>query len=219
MSAKSKLAIEVEPARPRGRPTADDVVELEARLIRVARQVFVARGYGATSMNEVAKAARVSKTTLYSRFASKADLFRAIIDDQILRVGGALRQAGGAKSKSLEGRLRDFAEKMTRVSLSGEILQVNRLIYSEASRFPELGEEAWRRGRIGVQQIAELIEEYAVKDGVPCRDPQGAAELFILTLRGWYHETLLTSRSVSNADLKAVIDRILGMFLAARPSW
>src|SRR5262249_22306431 len=51
----------------------------EARMVRTGRELFLARGYGATSLNEIARAARVSKATLYARFPSKADLLRAVI--------------------------------------------------------------------------------------------------------------------------------------------
>src|SRR5207302_8177611 len=103
--------------------------------------------------------------------------------------------------------------------LSGDILQVNRLIYSEAARFPELGEAAWRRSRIGVRQVADLIEEYSAKEGVACREPLAAAEVYIMMLRGWYHDVLLKNRPVSDADLTATIDRFLKVLLAGRSGW
>lgn len=148
MLQKAKSVLPQERRRPRGRPNAKQLLELEGRLIRVARRAFIAHGYGATSMNQVARAARLSKTTLYARFPSKADLFRAIIDEQIRRVGGVgLRPIYRQSSDSLEAKLRDYIEHMTRISLRGEILHINRLIFSEATRFPELGE--LRRGGLG----------------------------------------------------------------------
>jgi TetR/AcrR family transcriptional regulator, mexJK operon transcriptional repressor len=206
--------------RPRGRPNAKQLVELEARLIRVARQAFIAHGYGATSMNQVARAGRLSKTTLYTRFPSKADLFRAIVDEQVRRVGGVgLLPIYRPSSDTLEAKLRDYIEHMTRISLRGEILQINRLIFSEASRFPELGEAASRRAWVGVRQIAALIEEYSIKDDVPCKDALGAAEIYLMMHKGWYYGRMLTDRPVSNAEMTAAVERILRHFLAGRSSW
>jgi TetR/AcrR family transcriptional repressor of mexJK operon len=220
MFAKDKFVLPNERRRPRGRPTAKQLVELEARLIRVARQAFIAHGYGATSMNQVARAARLSKTTLYTRFPSKADLFRAIIDEQIRRVGGVgLRPIYRPRSGTLKAKLRDYIEHMTRISLRGEILQINRLIFSEATRFPELGEAASRRAWVGVHQVAALIEEYALKDGIPCRDPVAAAEIYLMMHKGWYYSRMLTDRPVSNAEMIAAIEKILKHFLAGRSSW
>jgi TetR/AcrR family transcriptional repressor of mexJK operon len=220
MLTRDKFVLPQERRRPRGRPNAKQLVELEARLIRVARQAFIAHGYGATSMNQVARAARLSKTTLYTRFPSKGDLFRAIIDEQIRRIGGVgVRPIYRASSDTLEAKLRDYIEHMTRISLRGEILHINRLIFSEATRFPELGEAASRRAWVGVRQVAALIEEYSAKDGIPCRDPLGAADIYLMMHKGWYYSRMLTDRAVSNAEMTAAIEKILKHFLAARSSW
>jgi AcrR family transcriptional regulator len=219
MSAKTQLAVQVHPPRPRGRPKAEDVEALETRLILAARQTFVAHGYGATSISAVARAARVSKNTLYARFPSKADLFRAIVDDQIAKTTFAGEDAVRRGDKSLEGVLRRYAEHMLRASLGGEILQVNRLIYSEAGRFPELGQAATARMQVGVGQVADHIREFAARDGVACRDPEGAAEVLIMMLKGWYGDVMLTGREVTGPEIRDLVDRILHLFLAGRASW
>ncbi|CAN7338539.1 TetR/AcrR family transcriptional regulator [Phenylobacterium sp. LjRoot225] len=218
MPENTRAAIEIEPRRARGRPKAEDLAELEDRLIRVARQKFVVNGYGATSMNEVAKAARISKGTLWARFPSKADLFRAIIDQQIQQTGDGGRHLG-PRPKTLEAMLRGFAERALQDSLSVEIVQLNRLIYSEAGRFPELGEAAWARSRAGVQQVTDFIQDYAAKEGITCRDPEAAAEMFTTLLRGFYGDVMLKGHVATAAEIKAWTRRMVKVFLAGRPGW
>jgi AcrR family transcriptional regulator len=218
MSENAKTAFELEPRRARGRPKADDLAELEARLIRVARHNFAAHGYGATSMNEVAKAARVSKGTLYARFPSKAALFRAIIDDEINNSSNGFPHESPV-ARSLESALRLYAERALAESVSGEILQLNRLIYSEAERFPELGQAAAERSRIGVQQVSQFIREYAIKDAIPCRDPEPPAELFTTLLRGFYSDAMRRGKPVSTSEIKSWLRRMLKIFLAGRAYW
>lgn len=213
-----KPAAGLEPRRARGRPRAEDVAELEARLIRVARQSFATQGYGATSMNEVAKAARVSKGTLYARFPSKAELFRAIIDDEV-RNSGISFPLHGPNPKSLEAALRLYAEQALVESSSGEILQLNRLITSEAERFPELGEAAAERTRIGTRHAAECIAEYAEKDGIACRDAEAAAEMFTFLLRGYYSDVMRRARPVTAAEIKTWTRRMVKFFLCGRENW
>ncbi len=58
------------------------------QLLDVAVEVFSRRGFHATSMNDVAKAAGVTKPVLYTHFGSKRGLYRALLDD----VGARLRQ-------------------------------------------------------------------------------------------------------------------------------
>jgi len=67
-------AVEDKPARPkptRGRPRAEGT---EARVLDAARQVVEARGYDATTVDDIARAAAVSKGSIYRRWPSKGVL-------------------------------------------------------------------------------------------------------------------------------------------------
>jgi AcrR family transcriptional regulator len=67
------------------------------RLLDAASEIFAKRGYNAASLDDVAEAAGYTKGAVYSNFASKADLFLALIDRRLdVQVRGAnssLRQA------------------------------------------------------------------------------------------------------------------------------
>jgi AcrR family transcriptional regulator len=207
-----------EPRRARGRPTAGDLQELEARLVRVARQCFLAGGYGATSMNAIAKVARVSKGTLYARFSTKADVFRAIIEEQIAAARGKVRLAG-PRPRTLEAALVAYAETSLKESLRPEIVGLNRLIYSEAGRFPELGEAAWARTCEGVRQVTDLIRDYAAKDSVACRSPEVAAEMFTTSLRGFYGDLMQGGSPPAPEGIRSWVREMVAVFLAGRSDW
>src|ERR1700722_3011403 len=108
MQTRTRPRLRIQPRRPRGRPKTEDLQALEARLVLAARQIFAAYGYGAASINNIAKLARVSKNTLYARFRSKADLLRAIVERQIARTQEELRPAFGRPEQKLEKRLCDY---------------------------------------------------------------------------------------------------------------
>jgi AcrR family transcriptional regulator len=218
MPDPANATLPTEPRRTGGRPKAEDVAELEARLIRAALETFLAKGYGAASMNEVARAARVSKGTLWARFPTKADLFRAIIEDQIQK-SYVRFQHPGPRPRTLEAMLRAFAERALQDSLSEEIIALNRLIYSEAGRFPEVGEAAWKRSHVGVRQVAGLIRDYAVAEGVPCRDPEAAANVFTTLLRGFYGDVMLKGRAAAVPEIETWTQTMLRVFLAGRRDW
>ena len=61
--------------------TTDDSAK-RRQIIEGARTVFLAQGFDAASMNDIARAAGVSKGTLYVYFKSKEDLFEAIVEEQ-----------------------------------------------------------------------------------------------------------------------------------------
>ena len=209
----------MQPRRPRGRPKAEDVEALEARLVAVARQAFVLNGYGATSINAIAKSARVSKNTLYARFPSKAALFQVIVARQIASVAEELGPTSGEPAESLEDKLRTYANVALRRSLSREVLEINRLITSESYQFPELGEAARARFLIGVQHVARFIEVCAERDRIPCRNPAAAAEVFLYSLSGWYASVMIANRPVTDRERTAWIDSAITIFLASRFAW
>src|SRR5882762_11408717 len=64
-------------------PAGSSLLDRKARkILEAAKPLFLASGYKATSMDEVASQANVSKTTLYKRYPSKAALFAAMISAQ-----------------------------------------------------------------------------------------------------------------------------------------
>jgi TetR/AcrR family transcriptional repressor of mexJK operon len=209
----------VRPKRARGRPKLEDVAGIESKLLDVALKEFVKHGYGATSMTRIVTAAKVSKTTLYSRFSSKEDLFRAIMHQQIDRIGAnaALKPASGRPD--LAHGLQSYANRMLELSLKGSLLEVNRLVYSESHRFPELGAAAAERTEVGINQIADFIEECASADALPCRDPRAVAEAFIHMLRGWYVNVMLTNRKVSPDTREQWVKRAVHALLCSRGEW
>jgi TetR/AcrR family transcriptional repressor of mexJK operon len=216
---RSSGRVRVQPRRPRGRPKTEDLEALKARLVLVARQAFVRSGYGATSINAIARSARVSKNTLYARFSSKADLFRAIVAQQIAAVDEGLAPRTGADDESLPHRICDYLNVALERSLSGDILEINRLILSESHRFPELAEASGARFQVGVQNVARIIEQCAQRDRIPCRDPAAAAALFLCAAQGWYMSIMIANRMVSDRERASWVNNTVGVFVAGRPAW
>jgi TetR/AcrR family transcriptional regulator, mexJK operon transcriptional repressor len=211
--------LRIQPRRPRGRPKTEDLQALEARLVLAARQVFAAYGYGAASINNIAKLARVSKNTLYARFRSKADLLRAIVERQVDRAQQALRPALGRPEQKLEKRLCDYINVGLKRSLDAEVLEINRLVASESTRFPELGDAVRLRFKTGVKQVAQIIKEAAGRDRIRCRDPEAAAESLLTMANGYYLMVMITNRAISDREQNSWVEQAVRTFIAGRPGW
>jgi AcrR family transcriptional regulator len=67
--------------------------ERRKQLLDAARQVFVDHGYHATSMDDIAVAAAVSKPVLYQHFPGKHELFLDLMDTQVDLLGSAISEA------------------------------------------------------------------------------------------------------------------------------
>src|SRR3954464_15426752 len=66
------------------------------QLLQAARQVFVAQGYHAAAMDEIADRAGVSKPVLYQHFPSKLELYLALLDEHAGELVDRVRQALGS---------------------------------------------------------------------------------------------------------------------------
>ena len=50
------------------------------KILGAATDIFLTRGFGGATIDDISRAARISKTTLYSRFESKRELFQAVME-------------------------------------------------------------------------------------------------------------------------------------------
>ena len=201
---------------PRGRPRQQDIASIEQKLLEVATAEFREHGFGGASLNRIVSAAAISKTTLYSRYASKSELFLAIVQQQITEMAPA---SVLPEPPNLEAGLKAFANHILQKSLDDEMKDINRLMYSESARFPELAKAASDRTARGIKRIATYIETCATADNIPCSNASRVAEVFILMVRGWYMNVLLTNRKVSAAARKQWVDDAVQILLNSRKNW
>jgi AcrR family transcriptional regulator len=75
-----------------------------AQLIEVGREVFAERGYGATSVEEIASRAKVSKPILYDHFGGKEGLYAVVVDRELEYILTRITEAvsSGSPRKRLE---------------------------------------------------------------------------------------------------------------------
>lgn len=115
-----------------------------AELLDVAAEVFLADGFAAASTNEIARRARASKTTFYSRFPTKEDLFLAVIARRMTKVFE--RVTGFPEHPTLEGTLRQFGTNLLTIALSPEQRSLIRMVSMESERYPELASQYYESG-------------------------------------------------------------------------
>jgi AcrR family transcriptional regulator len=111
-----------------------------AEIIDAALDLFVANGFNATKLDDVAHRAGVSKGTVYLYFSSKEELFREAVKQIIIpEVEKAEQRAKGfigTQRELLEFLVLKWWELVGKTRLAG----IPKLMVSEASNFPELAE-------------------------------------------------------------------------------
>jgi len=124
----------------------DDPRGMAARIRAAARALFLAHGYGGTSMDAVAAAAPASKRTLYQYYPGKADLFAAVIAEVWSEFTDAPALPDSAEEKA-DTVLAAFVGRMTAHWDRPEVIAFLRLIIAETTRFPEISEAYFRSGK------------------------------------------------------------------------
>jgi AcrR family transcriptional regulator len=174
------LPVATDSPRSGGRPSLTASAELSERILDAATNLFLVHGYGATSIEAVARRARVSKRTFYHRFENKPVLFGAVVHRIILR----LRPPADApllEGGDLESMLRGLARLILRAALSPPAIALHRLIVAESARFPQLAEVVAAEGSTAeaIALIAGLLERATQAGSIAPKDPLFAARQFL----------------------------------------
>ena len=142
-----------------GRPTRLEAAALGDRILDVATDLFLRRGFGATSIEAVAGRARISKRTFYHRFRDKAELYTAVVR-RLLQNWLPEFDAAFEVPVPLDVLLERLAKHMLAVATSPQALALRRLLLAEAERFPELVAIAVEQGATrAIDRIATLLED------------------------------------------------------------
>jgi TetR/AcrR family transcriptional regulator, mexJK operon transcriptional repressor len=166
-----------------GRPTREEAVRRDARLLDVATKLFMERGFDGTSIDAVAETAGVSKPTVYARYSDKRDLFAAVLRATIQRwlaPLSAAAEAAAVSPKDIETTLHDLSRHLLAHSSTPEVIMLRRTLAAQAAQFPELSKLAYEEGWLrGVRAVAILLQQFAARGQIRIEDPAIAADLFL----------------------------------------
>jgi len=161
-------------ARPTGRPSTEAAGRLEEELMDAAMAVFIEAGYAGASMEAVARAAGVTKRTLYRRAGSKSELFVAVVDRLAQRAGAP--QLNQIKGATLERKLKVASDILLAWFLEPNAIALYRMIVADAARHPGLALTVDAPFQRATDAIAALL---AVDDGRPPEIVRRGAGMFL----------------------------------------
>jgi len=124
-----------------GRLSAEDAANLPDRLLDAAEALFSEHGFGATSMERIAKKAGASTKTLYARYTDKARMLEAVVRRVIDRTIAGHWARTSEDPRHIDPHLflttlgRDVAR-----TLNGPAAGLNRLAFAEARHYPVLAD-------------------------------------------------------------------------------
>ncbi|MFZ6872356.1 TetR/AcrR family transcriptional regulator [Undibacterium sp. Di27W] len=168
-------------------------------LLAAALDLFVERGFAATRLDDVARAAGVSKGTLYLYFCSKEELFKAVVRESIVpllgEAEGVIEQFEGNSEELFRLVMGTWWNSIGTTKLSG----LPKLMMAEAGNFPELArfyqEEVINRGE---NLVMTMLKRGMARGEIRSVDVEIDARILIapmIMMMIWKH-----SQGVCNVD-------------------
>jgi TetR/AcrR family transcriptional regulator of autoinduction and epiphytic fitness len=202
---------------PPGRHAAGQDPAKRHQILTGAKAVFMQHGFDAASMNDICRAAGVSKGTLYVYFDSKEDLFEAMVEqerDQLF--AGVPEILSGPDAP--EDRLFRYGCRVAAIVCSEDVVRAQRIIIGIAARMPDLGARFFQTGaqRAQTELGKFLTAEVAAGRMAIANVPLAAAQFLDLAVSDLWRPRIFGKMpsAPNEAEIAQRVQSALAMFLA-----
>jgi AcrR family transcriptional regulator len=149
-------------------------------ILDAARAEFLARGYAAARLDDIAARAGVAKGTLYLYFQSKEDIFQSLVRTAIVPNLAQLETMAEAWDGPIAPLLERFASVALGVAGNDKLVAIPRLLLAEAKTFPDLARFYYREvARRGIGLLTKIIAKGVASGEFRTVEPLHAARLVI----------------------------------------
>jgi AcrR family transcriptional regulator len=194
--------------------TGRDPAKLQ-QILEGARKVFFADGFDGASMNDIAKAAGVSKGTLYVYFESKQALFVTLIREDHAQQAERVCNPGIQTDNVPETLTRLGNSLMSRMCDPASLAHL-RVVLAVSAKFPEVGRAFYDAGpRFGTDRLALYLGQQVQAGRLANVDPHTAATTFIMLCQGDLFKRMLFRETeiATPAEIEACVSAAVGYFM------
>jgi TetR/AcrR family transcriptional regulator of autoinduction and epiphytic fitness len=181
-------------------------------IVEAAEQLFLKRGFGSVSMDDLAVAAGVARRTLYNQFSSKEEIFR----EMLLRVSGQLEDAfpsGVETQGDAEDVLRLVARMILELHKHPEYLGFLRMVVADSRQFPWIAEEFAAVMDPQTERLVRYLTHLTELGILECSNPILAAHQFMGMLNELSLWPWLTGRKGLPVSDEDAVEETIRMFL------
>lgn len=196
------------PTTARGRQRRD-------ALLDTAQRLFLERGYGQVSVNDIVADAGGSLSTLYRHFGNKEGLFQAMIERRSHHIYDTLT-ADGIDELPIEAALQRLGNGLLIKVMDEETLGIYREVVAESPRQPSLARLFFDGGPGRVRKaLADYFERRVKRRLMPSCDTLELAGIFLGMLLGEWHliRVLQLESPPSRAAIEDRVTRCVDLFL------
>lgn len=164
----------------RGRPANE---ALGQTIVDAARELFVELGFQATTLDKVAKRAKISKLSIYRHFENKEALFSAAIAAHCHQFAPLALSEG--VDGSVEDQLMAAGSSLLRTLLSSDVRSAEAMIMGDKTNHKSLSKLFYEAGPAHViAQIEAMLRQMHAKAVLNVPDPAQSARLFAALIKG-----------------------------------
>lgn len=206
----------VAPNREQMHALPDEDSSKRRQILAGARKVFMDLGFDGASMGEIARAAGVSKGTLYVYFADKSALFEAILEEEALQHGQVVFNFDPARDA--ETTLRDFGAAYLHLLCRPGGGSAIRTVMAIAERMPDVGRRYYFRVLDKtINRLSEYLKAHVGPGDLAIDDCDLAASQFMELCKAslFLPFVFQAAPPPSEERMMEVIDSATRMFLAA----
>jgi TetR/AcrR family transcriptional regulator of autoinduction and epiphytic fitness len=201
------IRMKLDDKRPRSaRPGASR----ERKLIDAAEKLFLGKGYHATTMDEVASAAGVSKKTIYLTFPSKEALFKALVHARRAPIFAPVVTQGPAEQILIE-----TLRKSVQFIVSPKEIGMCRLVAAEGASSPALARLFHDEGKPGQLAVEQCLADLARRGEIAIDDAHEATLMLLGMAMGVMHIGLMLGvrRSPTKREIEQHVRKAVHVFL------
>jgi AcrR family transcriptional regulator len=188
-----------------------------AQILEGARAVFLADGYEGASVDDIARAAGISKATLYRHFPDKTALFSAVLSQEC-RAQAMLHPELCYHDRPIREFLVDLARDVLNFSLGEFGQSIFRIAVAETARFPHIGRTFYDTGsEMNRIRLAPALMMATRRGELVDLDPDYAAHVFYgICKADLFHRRLFQiGDTPSEAEIESHALRAVDTFMRA----
>jgi AcrR family transcriptional regulator len=194
---------------------ADEDSAKRHQIMDGARRVFMDLGFDGASMNEIARAAGVSKGTLYVYFADKSSLFEAIVEQESLAHGKTSFSFDPAEN--VETVLLDFGRAYIEIVCRPDGGSAVRTVMAIAERMPDVGRRFYENViALTMRRLADYLAARVKANELKIDDCELAAAQFMMMCQATLFQPYIfqAKPAPTPAQIAIVVESATRVFLA-----
>ncbi|MCX7748753.1 MAG: TetR/AcrR family transcriptional regulator [Clostridia bacterium] len=196
--------------------TFEEAAFTKNKILDAALMIFSTKGYGETTLNEIAKAANTTRATVYHHFENKKNLFAALINEVNTMINDVVQSKIEDQGTTFDTLKRISTDILDQILGNEKFLHTYRLIHNTQEDMPKIADiiDILKERKQKILKLIVYALQIAVDEGeIQPKDlsPEDIATAFLAYLSGLIH---FCQQSPEHKFIKEKLDIMIDIFFA-----